>query len=388
MAFVSEGFADRRYRPDGSLVPRTEPDALVDSPDEAVKQVEWLVRDKHIQTICVHGDNPDAVAFTKAVRDALLARGFDAEVLRMSLLVRDAGLLSLLVDCGRPRTRHLGVPLGGAADRQALALGNALVGNEPDTVALEMTLAGPVIEAVHSTACVIFGASFQSSINGRAIPRGTTFTLEPGEILRVGGTLTGARGYLCVAGGFDGPEVLGSRSALQPVRGGDTLICRAARIAGRSLPEEALGPQSAGAIPLRVLDGPQRDWFEGDAFFTREYAVSPASNRMGLRLKGEPLARRPGELVSEAVAPGAVQVTNDGLPVVLGVDGQTIGGYPKIAHVIRADLDRLAQLRPGDQVRFERATPEQAEQAAREQARLLREWLTRLRIADRQPTFL
>jgi allophanate hydrolase subunit 2 len=109
---------------------------------------------------------------------------------------------------------------------------------------------------------------------------------------------------------------------------------------------------------------------------------------MGLRLKGEPLARRPCELVSEAVAPGAVQVTNDGLPVVLGVDGQTIGGYPKIAHVIRADLDRLAQLRPGDQVRFERATPEQAEQAAREQARLLREWLTRLRIADRQPTFL
>ena len=159
----------------------------------------------------------------------------------MSLLVRDAGLLSLLVDCGRPRTRHLGVPLGGAADRQALALGNALVGNEPDAVALEMTLAGPVIEAVHSTACVIFGASFQSSINGRAIPRGTTFTLEPGEILRVGGTLTGARGYLCVAGGFDGPEVLGSRSALEPLRAGDTLACRSARIAGRSLPEEALG---------------------------------------------------------------------------------------------------------------------------------------------------
>ena len=114
-----------------------------------------------------------------------------------------------------------------------------------------------------------------------------------------------------------------------------------------------------------MLDGPQRDWFEGDVLFTREYAISPASNRMGLRLKGEPLARRPGELVSEAVAPGAVQVTNDGLPVVLGVDGQTIGGYPKIAHVIRADLDRLAQLRPGDSVRFQRVTPEEAERAAR-----------------------
>jgi antagonist of KipI len=306
----------------------------------------------------------------------------------MSLLVREAGLLSLLVDYGRPRSRHLGVPLGGAADRAALALGNALVGNSPDSPALEMTLAGPVIEAQQPTACVIFGAAFQSTISGRPIPRGTTFTLEPGEILRVGGTSAGARGYFCVAGGFQATEVLGSRSALQPVRGGDQLICRAARISGRSLPDDADEPLPVGAIPLRVLDGPQRDWFEGDEFFTREYTVSPASNRMGLRLTGEPIARRPGELISEAVAPGAVQVTNDGLPVVLGVDGQTIGGYPKIAHIIRADLDRLAQLRPGDRVRFERVTPERAEQGARERAALLKGWLSRLAIADRQPTFL
>jgi biotin-dependent carboxylase-like uncharacterized protein len=306
----------------------------------------------------------------------------------MSLLVRDTGLLSLLVDCGRPRSRHLGVPLGGAADRQALALGNALVGNGPGAVALEMTLAGPVIEAIHPTACVIFGAAFQSTIHDRAILPCTTFTLEPGDTLRVGGTRTDARGYLCAAGGFQVPEVLGSSSALQPVRSRETLICRAARIAGRSLPEEAHGPMPAGTIPLRVVDGPQRDWFESEDFFAREYIVSPASNRMGLRLTGEPIARRPGELISEAVAPGAVQVTNDGLPVVLGVDGQTIGGYPKIAHVIRADLDRLAQLRPGDMVRFESVTREVAEQAARGRSHRLREWLTRLRIADRQPTFL
>jgi allophanate hydrolase subunit 2 len=100
------------------------------------------------------------------------------------------------------------------------------------------------------------------------------------------------------------------------------------------------------------------------------------------------LTRRPGELVSEAVAPGAVQVTNDGLPVVLGVDGQTIGGYPKVAHVIRADLDRLAQLRPGDHVRFVRVSPEEADRAARERKVFLNEWQTRLRIADRQPVIL
>ena len=136
---------------------------------------------------------------------------------------------------------------------------------------------------------------------------------------------------------------------------------------------------------LQVLDGPQRDWFADDRFFTQVYEVTPASNRMGLRLRGEPLIRKPGELLSEAVAPGAVQVTNDGLPVVLGVDGQTIGGYPKVAHVIRADLDVLARLRPGDRVRFERVTPEEAAAAATERAAELRRWLARLRAADRQP---
>jgi allophanate hydrolase subunit 2 len=138
-------------------------------------------------------------------------------------------------------------------------------------------------------------------------------------------------------------------------------------------------------VTLRVFDGPQRDWFTDDRFFTQVYEVTPASNRMGLRLAGEPLFRKPGELISEAVAPGAVQVTNDGRPVVLGIDGQTIGGYPKIAHVIRSDLDSLAQLRPGDRVRFVRVTPEEAEAAARERAAVLRTWLARFRVAERQP---
>src|SRR5262245_835900 len=136
----------------------------------------------------------------------------------MSLRVRDAGLLSLLVDTGRPRTRHLGVPLGGAADRRALALGNALVGNRPEAVAVELTLSGPTIEAIHSTACVIFGASFLSTVNGQPNATGTTFTFKPGGVLRVGGAVSGARGYLCVAGGFDAPQVLDSRSALDPLR--------------------------------------------------------------------------------------------------------------------------------------------------------------------------
>jgi antagonist of KipI len=233
----------------------------------------------------------------------------------------------------------------------------------------------------------VFGSPFQCSIDSREIPAGTTFTLEAGEVLRVGGTAQGVRSYLCVAGGFRSPEVLGSCSALEPLRAGEELICPASRTQPRALPAEAYG-LAAGVTCLRVFDGPQRDWFADESFFTQQYEVSAASNRMGLRLKGLPLARRAGELISEAVAPGAVQVTNDGLPVVLGVDGQTIGGYPKIAHVIRADLDLLAQLRAGDRVLFARVTPEQAEAAAKERAAILKMWLTRLQTAERQPVFI
>ena len=113
--------------------------------------------------------------------------------------------------------------------------------------------------------------------------------------------------------------------------------------------------------------------------------MTPASDRMGLRLQGPPLVRRPGELVSEAVAPGAVQVTNDGQCVILGVDGQTIGGYPKVAHVIRADLDRLGQLRPGEAVRFLPVTPEMAEALAHLLTSRLRQTLFRIGLAEWLP---
>jgi len=294
----------------------------------------------------------------------------------MSLTVLDPGPYSLLVDRGRPSARSLGVPVGGAADRAALALGNALVGNPPDAVALELTLAGPTLRAEHPTACVIFGAPFTGSV-----PAGTTFQLQPGDVLKIGGTPEGVRGYLCVTGGFSTPTVLGSRSALEPVRSGDVLDCPPSTATpGRSLPFTTAPPHHPTS--LRTLDGPQADWFPDGRFFEQTYTVSPASNRMGLRFAGEPLTRKPGELVSEPVAPGAVQITNDGLPVVLGVDGQTIGGYPKVAHVIRADLDRLAQLRPGMAVRFQRVSLDEAEAAARVRAEWLREWLTRLAVAS------
>lgn len=305
------------------------------------------------------------------------------------LLVLEPGLHSLVVDAGRPHTRHWGIPLGGAADRASWQLGNALVGNPPNTPALEIALAGPTLQAMSPVALALCGAPFDASIDGQPLAMGTAFTLSPGQHLRVGGALRGARAYLCVAGGWLSPVRLGSCSAWQPIRQGEILPCRPAVIARRRLPDqllESLVPAESPVL-LRALEGPQRHWFD-DAFFKHVYKVMPASNRMGLRLHGPALTRAQGELLSEPVAPGAVQITHDGLPVILGIDGQTIGGYPKIAHVIRADLDRLAQLRPGDAVQFLYVTYEQAQQAAGLRQRWLRAWISRLACAQGEPVFL
>jgi antagonist of KipI len=277
------------------------------------------------------------------------------------------------------------VPLGGVADFTSFALGNALVGNPPDAVALELTLVGPTLRAGCRIAAVVFGAPFEVTRNGSPLEPGVTFTLDAGDVLRVGGTAIGCRAYLCVAGGI-------GRRGTGPLTAGEVLGCRVGRIGGRTLvgtgnavtgwaDENTRSLRSRFQLILRTLPGPQRDWFPGDSFFDHPFTVSPASNRMGIRLLGEPIPKRAGELASEPVAPGAVQVTNDGLPVVLGVDGQTIGGYPKVAHVIRADLDKLGQLRPGDAVRFTLVSEEEAVAAAAVAKRSLHVWLTRLAVA-------
>jgi biotin-dependent carboxylase-like uncharacterized protein len=295
----------------------------------------------------------------------------------MSLRVLEPGLQSLVVDFGRPTTRSLGLPLGGAADRWSLSLGNALVGNPPNAAALEVCLVGPTLQAGCDLGCVVFGAPFEVFRGDEQLSPSRTFNLQQGEVLRIAGTPIGARAYLCVRGGFQEPEALGSRSGFAPVKRGIELACEESNVPGRGidLNDDAIGD---GPVMLRALPGPQTDWFKSAEFFGPQFSVAPASNRMGLRLTGQPLTRKPGELVSEPVGPGAVQVVNDGQCIVLGVDGQTIGGYPKVAHVIAADLDRLGQLRPGQQVRFALVSEDAAATAYRERQTKLREWLVRL----------
>jgi biotin-dependent carboxylase-like uncharacterized protein len=305
----------------------------------------------------------------------------------MTLRLIEAGLCTLIVDFGRQNYRGLGVPIGGAADRTSLALGNALVGNPPDTPALEIGLLGPTLDSDAPLACVLYGAPFEIH-SGRQQPSvGKTFTLHPGERLHIGGTAVGMRAYFCVAGGLQVPRILGSCSSLVPLQAGAALACQPGAIPARFLskepPSAAPWLQSEWSIQeVHVVDGPQASWFPGHCLTAPgELTITSASNRMGLRLQGAALPVPARELVSEPVCPGSVQVTRDGQCVILGVDGQTIGGYPKIAQVVSCDLDLLGQLRPGERIVFTPISLEQAEQRHREKQAKLRDALTRIRAA-------
>jgi 5-oxoprolinase (ATP-hydrolysing) subunit C len=297
----------------------------------------------------------------------------------MSLIVLEPGLASRIVDAGRPRSRSLGVSVGGAADRRSLALGNSLIGNPADAAALEIALKGPRLRAEADAGCVLFGAPFEARRDGYPIEAGHTFTLCAGEELAIGGTPVGARAYLCVRGGFHVRTILASRSALEPIGKGDILACDLSTIPPRFCPELQMRVPEVWSVS--VLPGLQASWFKDEAFYEQVFTVTAASNRMGLRLQGKPLALPDREMVSEAVCPGSVQVTRDGQCIVLGVDGQTIGGYPKIAQVIQADLDFLGQLRPGQPIVFKKVTFQDAIKRDRQAQADLRCWTLRLRLS-------
>ena len=292
----------------------------------------------------------------------------------MSLVVVDPGQASRLVDLGRPRSRALGVPVGGAADRAALMLGNALVGNAPAAPALEVCLRGPVLRAEAQVGCVVFGAPFALASARQVLHAGVTFTLEVGEELHIGSTAQGMRAYVCVRGGFHGPIILGSVSTLESLEAGAQLRGATGCIRGRFFSPVVTEELATERLLVRVVPGLQADWFADTAFYDQEFSVTPALDRMGIRLESRPLPYPERELVSEPVCPGAVQVTRDGQCIVLGVDCQTIGGYPKIAQVIQADLDKRAQLRPGDFLRFRKVSLEVAVALYRRRQDFLRLW--------------
>jgi allophanate hydrolase len=307
-----------------------------------------------------------------------------------SLKVIAPGILTSVQDLGRVGFQHLGVPVSGALDPVALRLANLLVGNADGEAGLEIMHMGPTLEVcADSVRVALAGGNSVIEVMGRPqpVPAFQSVRLERGEQFRMASTADSATAYLAVEGGFDIPEIMGSRSTY--ARGGFGGHCGRALAAGDELPLRA--PQAAerreqmltqAALPrpetVRIVLGPQEDHFTADAaalMSETAYQVSRASDRMGMRLEGEALTHRDSSnIVSDGIAPGAIQVPGDGLPIILLADRQTTGGYPKIATVISCDLPGLGRLRPGDRIGFQVITLEEAA-TARQEARL---WVSRL----------
>src|SRR5918995_4130791 len=278
-----------------------------------------------------------------------------------ALVVRRVGL-ALVQDLGRPGQAAIGVGRSGAADRSSYALANRLVGNSPGAAALEVTLGGLEVEAADGTAWIaVTGAPTPLLLDSRPEPTGAVLALSPGGRLELGLPAGGLRSYVAVRGGVDAPPILGSRShdtlaALgpAPLGVGDSLLV------GDDIADEirvdAVPAQRYDARPvLRVVRGPRDDWVREPAVLvSTTWAVAPDSDRVGIRLTGGRLDLvDPGrQLPSEGATRGAIQVPPEGEPVVLGPDHPVTGGYPVVGVVVDGDTDRLAQLRPGESVRF------------------------------------
>lgn len=277
----------------------------------------------------------------------------------MEISVIQPGPLTTVQDAGRPGHRAAGVSPGGAADSFALRVTNLLVGNPDDAAVLECTLAGPTLEFSEATTIALGGGEFSGAPSWKPIG------VKSGERLVLGPLRTGCRGYVAVAGGIEVPLALGSRSTHlraglggiegRGLRAGDRLQAQSWQLPHTAqhwqISRELLPDYSSSPI-VRVLPGSQFSEFNR-SWLGQAFTVTPVSDRMGLRLQGIPVVRQRGtELLSGAVAPGTLQVPPDGQPILLLADAQTVGGYPRLAHVIGVDLPLVAQVRPGDTLRF------------------------------------
>ena len=279
----------------------------------------------------------------------------------MTLTVRQVGASVLVQDRGRAGWAHLGVPRSGALDAPAAALANRLVGNHPDDACLEVVLGGLAITSDEGIWVAVTGAPCAIEVDARASAVGAAVRLPAGGELRLGRPEAGLRTYVAVGGGIAVEPVLGSRSTDTLGRLGPSPIAVGDRLpVGRAAgpPRSVDTPRPPVPGPLRVGPGPRADRVAGDVLdllCRAAYVVSPDSDRVGLRLVGDPLPlERADELPSEGVVLGAVQVPPDGRPVVFLADHPTTGGYPVVAVVDEADLWQCAQLRPGEPVTFTR----------------------------------
>jgi len=293
--------------------------------------------------------------------------------------VLNPGVFTAVQDLGRPGYMKYGTPASGVADRFSAQVANSLVGNPPGAALLEITLFRLELLVLNDSVIAVTGGDLSPTLNGNPLPMWQTFPVNKGNRIAFRMRKQGFRAYLAVQGGLSGKEFLGSRSVF--VRGlmGNVLQTGEILESGnpvtqsivlKKMPQEMV-PAFSDKNPLRVILGPQEDRFTPkgiETFLSSEYRVSPQSDRMGYRLQGPTIEHSRGaDIISEPIARGAIQVPGDGLPIILLWDGQVSGGYTKIANVISADLDRLAQVMPGDRIHFMAVSLEEAHQALREE---------------------
>lgn len=312
----------------------------------------------------------------------------------MTVTILRAGFLSSVQDLGRTQHRASGVSLGGALDPHALRVANLLVGNVETTAGLEVTLGQARIGFASDWLVAWAGGDFQVRAGVDEIPAGHAALLRGGEVLEMSAPEKGARAWLAIAGGIDVPLVLGSRSTDlrsgfgglegRTLRDGDQLSLGAPSATAAKITRR-IGQSRCGSwrapwdwtctAPLhpflRIVHGPDWSRFEKTTLEAHQiFKVTPQSDRMGLRLEGTALAlATKREMLSSGVAPGTLQVPPNGQPILLLGDCQTIGGYPKIAHVITVDLPAAAQLRAGDEVRFAEISLAEAQSLLNERTR-------------------
>lgn len=287
--------------------------------------------------------------------------------------IMDPGLLTTLQDLGRPGLRHFGVPLSGAADRLSFACANAVLGNPTDAAALEATLIGPTLRFVRDQEFCIAGADMNASLNEETIALCQSVTARTGDVLSLSGARTGARCYIAFAGGVDGRDFLGSLSTYPPaalggiegraLKKGDKLHCAKLQPNARREIPQFLRTRLTHDFILRANVGPDAERIDSaslEKFFASAFKVDRRAGRMGARLIGGQiqLADR-SPMNSSAVFPGTIQCPPDGAPFLLLSDAQTLGGYPRIAQLIAADLPLAGQVRPGDNIWFRKVTADE-----------------------------
>jgi antagonist of KipI len=311
-----------------------------------------------------------------------------------AIQVIHSGFFTTVQDGGRFGYQKAGVSVGGVMDSFASRLANLLVGNDPNEATLEITMSGPTLRFETDALIAICGGSFRCTLNGESVSMWKPLVARSGDILSIGACQNGYRAYVAFAGGLNIPLVMNSRSthvqahiggfhgrSLQP---GDVLPLRSNTL---TIPESPIRWGIAFSERnyingkrkiVRVVEGQEYHMFTEQSqkrFFSSVYEVTTQSDRMGYRLQGQALERMMNqEMISEAVTFGTIQVPKNGQPIVLMADCQTTGGYPRIAQVIRIDLPILAQARPGDHVKFEKVSWQEARRLYVEQEQEIKKW--------------